>query len=104
MNRLLLLLIAIVVVASGAALADLNGLAARVPRSRYTAELPPQFASSTADTGWRRTTHGWEHESTWQQRSATESSPFRLVSPVIIGLLQLCTAAGALALFDKRSA
>lgn len=102
MNRLLLFVIAIVVVGIGAALADLPGLEANIPRRSFDDHVATTAPDRTSDRGWRRTVRGWEHESSWQHALDTRT-PFQRISPLVIGALQLCTAAGALAYFDKRS-
>lgn len=107
MDKLLLVLIATVVLAIGAALADLPGLEARLlsPRS-FDTPTATSYPSSprAADTGWRRTTQGWEHISSWQSPPLSQLlSPFHRINPLVIGALQLLTAFGALAFFDKRS-
>lgn len=98
MERLLLTLIVIIILATGAALADLPGLEAdadgRVPA--YQSE-PAEF-----DSGWRRTVNGWEHESTWRTAQPAKASPVTHISPAVIGVLQMLTAIGALILFSKR--
>ena len=103
MDRLLLTLIALVVLASGAALADLPGLETQASGSwHYSTESSPPD-SALSDHGWRRTTRGWEHESAWRLAPVEASrSPVTRISPILVGVLQLLAAAGMLLLFDKR--
>lgn len=88
MQHVLYLLIVVVILGAGAALADLPGL-----------EAYPTPAAGTAmdDThGWRRTTQGWEHISAW--RFADPETPWVVakVNPVTLALLQVMVALGML--------
>lgn len=98
MERLLLTLIVIIILGTGAALADLPGLEADT-EGRVTMF---QSEHGEIDNGWRRTVHGWEHESTWRTPQPVKTSPVTRVSPAVVGVLQLLTAIGALILFSKR--
>lgn len=102
MDRLLLVLIGLFMLGTGAALADLPGLEVDVPQRFHTAwRDAAATADSPSDLGWRRTRHGWEHESVWRATSAS-LSPLHRISPIVIGMLQLLIAIGALVLFDRR--
>jgi len=98
MERLLLTLIVIIILITGAALADLPGLEADA--EGRVAAYPSEHVEF--DSGWRRTVNGWEHESAWRTPQPAQTSPVTRVSPAVIGILQLLTAIGALILFSKR--
>ncbi len=98
MERLLLTLIVIIILITGAALADLPGLEADA-EGRVAAY---QSEHVEFDSGWRRTVNGWEHESAWRTPQSAKTSPVTRISPAVVGILQLLTAIGALILFSKR--
>jgi hypothetical protein len=65
-----------------------------------TVDLP--VASSHphhANSGWRRTTRGWEHSSAW---SAPQPSPISRLSPVVVGALQVLISVGAILALDEK--
>jgi hypothetical protein len=63
-------------------------------------EIPDAEPASNGphDSGWRRTSLGWEHVSQW-----TPSAPPRrpALHPAVVGLLQLLLAAMALVAFSE---
>ena len=88
MHHVLYLLILVVILGAGAALADLPGLEAY--------PTPATGAALDSTNGWRRTAQGWEHISAW--RFAAPQTPWVVanVNPVTLALVQLTVAVGIL--------
>ena len=64
-------------------------LAATVP----VAETGPDRADRLKDDGWRRTTDGWQHRSSWKQHYRADSPGLH---PAVVGLLELQLSLAAL--------
>jgi hypothetical protein len=81
MERVLYVLILVVILGTGAALADLPGLEA------FPMTSPSQAQDSTH--GWRRTSNGWEHNSLWRRTSPATPWVVKNVNPISLALLQI---------------
>jgi hypothetical protein len=53
-----------------------------------------------AQSGWRRTTRGWEHSSAW---TAPKPATISRLSPVVVGALQVLISLGALVAFEGEA-
>jgi hypothetical protein len=93
MERVLYFLILVVILGTGAALADLPGLEA--------ISTSTQAATLDSSHGWRRTTQGWQHASTWEHRSPSTPAVVRYFNPISLTLLQLIGSVGALATIPR---
>jgi hypothetical protein len=62
------------------------------------------FSSSADDNGWRRTTQGWQHVSSWEPHRPKYDPPRTATAlhPLVVASFELCLAAGSLLAFESR--
>ena len=70
-------------------------LAAAVP----VAEIEPDRSDRPKDDGWRQTTDGWQHRSSWTPHHRADSPGLH---PTVVGLLELQLSLAALIGFSMR--
>ena len=70
-------------------------LAAAVP----VAESEADRSGQPKDDGWRRTTDGWEHRSSWTSHHRADPPGLH---PTVVGLLELQLSLAALIGFSRR--
>lgn len=92
MERLLYTLVVVLLIGSGAVLADL-------PSGQNTADREGSL-QATPRLDWVRTAHGWEQSSRWQHLLEDYTlTPALRIHPLLIALLELLISLAALVAF-----